>query len=223
MNLRLILTCEHASNKVPEKYTHLFDQATLNTHRGYDIGAAYIYDFLRAKFNCYAQHGDYSRLLIELNRSTHHHHLFSEFSKKLSGDERKTLIAQIYLPYQTKLIKEIEKAKNPILHISVHSFTPVLNDIERNADIGLLYDPKKSEEKIFCRTWQHWLSLNSPYRVRLNYPYRGNNDGLTSLLRKQFPQNYMGIELEINQKLLLRKQAAEEVAGIIYNSLLTIF
>jgi hypothetical protein len=37
--------------------------------------------------------------------------------------------------------------------------------------------------------------------VRRNYPYRGYADGLTTWLRKRYPDPaYAGIELEINQK-----------------------
>ncbi len=42
-----------------------------------------------------------------------------------------------------KLISKGEK----IIHISVHSFTPVLKNKIRNADIGILYNPKRSIEK----------------------------------------------------------------------------
>jgi predicted N-formylglutamate amidohydrolase len=39
-------------------------------------------------------------------------------------------------------------------------------------------------------------------KIRSNYPYLGNADGFTTYLRKRFQKNYLGIELEINQKLL---------------------
>ena len=40
----------------------------------------------------------------------------------------------------------------------------------------------------------------SQFKIRFNYPYLGKADGLTTYLRKKFPANYTGIELEINQK-----------------------
>ena len=41
-------------------------------------------------------------------------------------------------------------------------------------------------------------------RVRRNYPYQGRGDGLTSLLRKRYPDEaYVGIELEVNQRFVL--------------------
>jgi len=44
-------------------------------------------------------------------------------------------------------------------------------------------------------------------RVRRNYPYRGAADGLTTHLRRQLGPRYLGVELEINQALLLGAQA----------------
>jgi hypothetical protein len=40
--------------------------------------------------------------------------------------------------------------------------------------------------------------------VRRNYPYAGRADGVTSHLRLRFPPGvYVGIELEVNQKIVL--------------------
>lgn len=220
--MKLILSCEHASNKIPKKFSPLFNKSVLNSHRGLDIGAKKLYQFLKKRLPCHSQAAEYSRLLIELNRSPHHVNLFSEFSKQLTKDERKKLFAEIYLPYQTQLIKEIEKENRPVLHLSVHSFTPILKGKKRKTDIGLLYDPKSPKEKTFCTQWKKWLSQNSDYQVKLNYPYKGSSDGLTRILRRKFPKNYLGIELEINQKLLLNEKSAEEVAGVIYESLITL-
>ena len=89
-----------------------------------------------------------------------------------------------------------------MLHLSIHSFTPTLNGENRNAEIGILYDPKQAEEKSFAATWKEQLQLNLPeYNVRFNYPYLGTADGFTTYLRKKFPINYSGLELEINNKL----------------------
>jgi hypothetical protein len=40
--------------------------------------------------------------------------------------------------------------------------------------------------------------------VRRNYPYAGKGDGLTSHLRRRFRNGvYVGIELEVNQEIVL--------------------
>lgn len=42
--------------------------------------------------------------------------------------------------------------------------------------------------------------------VRFNYPYLGKADGFTTHLRKKFKDNYIGIELEVNQKFAKNNQ-----------------
>ena len=72
----------------------------------------------------------------------------------------------------------------------------------RDADIGFLYDPARRYERKFCREWRKKLVANKDlWRVRMNYPYRGTADGLTTYLRKKMKGTYLGIEVEINQKL----------------------
>jgi predicted N-formylglutamate amidohydrolase len=79
----------------------------------------------------------------------------------------------------------------------------------READVGLLYDPASPAEAGFCAHWKTALGHCAPeLEVRRNNPYRGNNDGLTTVLRKQFPDSgYIGIELEINQRHVFGEDA----------------
>ena len=88
--------------------------------------------------------------------------------------------------------------------MAVHSFTPELDGVVRNADIGLLYDSRRKHESELCRRWTASLhNLDPTLRVRFNYPYSGASDGLSTWLRKRHPQTrYLGVELEINQALV---------------------
>ncbi len=109
------------------------------------------------------------------------------------------------------------------LHISVHSFTPVLRGVRRSADIGLLYDSRRILEKELVKSWLWTLSLESPHRVRRNYPYLGRSDGFTTALRRQFPAaRYLGIELEINQRLLTSAAQEPFARGVVVESLQTL-
>ena len=95
-----------------------------------------------------------------------------------------------------------------MIHISSHSFTPVLHGKVRQADAGLLYDPRRRGEVELCALWKEALLALAPdLRVRRNYPYAGSGDGLTSYLRRRFaPDAYVGIELEVNQRIVLAAQ-----------------
>jgi hypothetical protein len=56
-----------------------------------------------------------------------------------------------------------------------------------------------------CHSWKQRLAASTlALQVRRNYPYQGVSAGLTSSLRKRFePNRYLGIEVELNQGLLL--------------------
>lgn len=206
--MKLIITCEHGGNIIPQQYETLFRgaEAILNSHRGYDPGALDLFsEFLQtADFERFQK---VSRLLVELNRSLHHPQLFSEFTRDLSEADKKDLLKHYYFPYRNEVeavIANYIQTGEKVVHLSIHTFTPELHGQVRKADIGLLYDPKRHLEKIFCRNLKEQLRGQDPdLRVRLNYPYRGTADGFTTYLRKKFDRNYAGIEIEVNQKYVV--------------------
>lgn len=220
---RFLLTCEHGGNKVPVAYRALFVNAEmlLSTHRGLDIGALDLFRTLGSLADA-SYYSTTSRLLVELNRSLHHPKLFSESTASLSSSEKARLLAKYYTPYRSAVQKHIQdwlKKNDQVIHISVHSFTPMLNGITRNADIGLLYDPGLKSEKRFAEEWSAVLNVLAPdLRVRMNYPYRGTADGFTTYLRKQFATNYIGIELEVNQKWAHKARIEKRLKDVISDS-----
>lgn len=213
-SLGLLLTCEHAANKIPKAYQAAFapHKALLASHRGWDIGAYLCYQLLCRQLpnsiTTEKQSAKYSRLLVELNRSAHHPALLSDITKSLPKNQQLDIIKRFYHPYREevrqKLVKLL-KSHRRVLHLGIHSFTPVLNHTVRQTDIGLLYDPKNAFERAFSFKLKHLLNQIAPeYRVRMNYPYKGTSDGLTTSLRNSYAHNrYAGIEIELNQKHLL--------------------
>lgn len=225
---KIFLSCEHASNKVPpalEKY-FLSDaaQATLKTHRGYDIGAFEIFRGLGQRLNpIFSLAGSYTRLAIDLNRNSNRNRRYSEWTESASAAEKSEL-EDYFADFRKKFLAALNDyfVQNPeqVIHISVHSFTPELNDFVRNADIGLLYDPARKPEAAFAQAWKsNLLKIRPDLRVRFNYPYLGKTDGHTTALRKIFPaERYVGFELEMNQAFLARENS-ETVAELLAESL----
>jgi len=149
-----------------------------------------------------------SRLVIDLNRSIGHPQLHSATTRALPSSLRAELVAQYYQPYRmevARLVRQSVARGRRVIHVSSHSFTPELNGKVRHADVGLLYDPVRQRESEMCACWKASLAVIAPQlRVRRNYPYAGKGDGLTSALRVSFPDRaYIGIELEINQKIVI--------------------
>jgi predicted N-formylglutamate amidohydrolase len=221
--VKLILTCEHGGNAIPEKYKKCFvNKPVLKTHRAYDLGALDMYQHLKPLADA-AYFSTTSRLLVELNRSLYSKSLFSEFTKGLSKNQTTKILEKHYIPYRTEVehkIAEFIKSNQQVLHLSIHSFTPNLNGDERIGDIGLLYDSRKKKEREFCKKLKgKFLQQNPNLKVRFNYPYLGKADGFTTFLRKQFPMNYLGIEIEINQKFANKDLIDLELKKTIYNVL----
>lgn len=201
---QLLLSCEHGGNRVPAPYRPLFAPhgALLATHRGLDIGALAAARRLQRHTGAPLIAATVTRLLVDLNRSQRHPRLFSNISCDLSPDKRQEVLRRHYQPYRARVTDWIEARiarGERVLHLSVHSFTPVLDGRRRRADVGLLYDPRRAGETRLCRRWQALLT-EAGWQARRNYPYRGTADGLVAALRRRFPAStYLGVELELNQ------------------------
>jgi predicted N-formylglutamate amidohydrolase len=144
-------------------------------------------------------------LLVDLNRSARHPNLFSGVTRRLSPDERDTLLARHYTPHRTVVESTVARLARPgalVAHLAIHSFTPRLGGVVRTADLGILYDPARPEERALCAELLRAIRSVDPMLVlRRNYPYRGSADGLTTALRRRFPDSrYTGIEIEMNQR-----------------------
>ncbi|WP_305982209.1 N-formylglutamate amidohydrolase [Roseivirga thermotolerans] len=202
-----LMTCEHAGNYVPANYRYLFlgHEAILETHRGYDLGAGPLAEYLADTLKLPLYVNMITRLLVDSNRSKFNPELYSEFSRSLDPVVKKFLLKKYYTAYRQQVydwVKEHARKTDSVVHISMHSFTPVLKGETRKADIGILYDDNREPEARIARQLVADLQLNAPQFVTMhNYPYLGTADGFTTYLRKEFrPKNYSGIEIEVNQK-----------------------
>ena len=214
----LILTCEHASNKLPAAFKSAVPAEVLKTHRAYDIGALAVFrklvKFAKPEFHC---EGKYSRLFVDLNRTLTNKSAFSDYYEaldKATAAKTKAQATAYWQEYRAAIEKFVESAlrsfgpssgsgalKTTFVHLGIHSFTPTLNGKVRNTDIGILYDPSCPKECELAQVIKAEIKRLYPaMKVRFNYPYKGTSDGLTTTLRKKFGQRYVGIEIEINQK-----------------------
>lgn len=213
---------------MPTSYRSLFqgEEKALLSHRGYDIGALDVARSLATALDATFYFSTTTRLLIDLNRSPHHRSLFSDFSRHLAKNVKEKIIAKYYGPYRVQVESEISQqiaSGKLVLHISIHSFTPEYDGKIRTADVGFLYDPSRSKERQLCISWQNMMrELSNDIKIRRNYPYLGKNDGLTTFFRKRFPKDsYIGVELEINQKLFTKpsRSSCHNIEDIILKSL----
>ena len=217
--MKLMLTCEHASNRLPAAFKKAVPADVLKTHRAYDIGAVQVFRklvrFAKPEFSC---EGKFSRLFVDLNRTITNKSAFSEYYEaidardKAVAEKAKAQATAYWKEYRDNVEKFVQQNISKgnkgtankdaeIVHLGIHSFTPVLNGKVRNTDIGILYDPARPQERAYANVIKDEIKRLYPaMKVRFNYPYKGTSDGLTTTLREKFGPRYVGIEIEINQK-----------------------
>ncbi len=205
---QLILTCEHGGNRIPREYASLFRGAegVLASHRGWDPGALSLARLLARRLRRPLLAVTVSRLFVEANRAPTNPRIWSRFTKSLPKEERARILERWWRPHR-RAVEDAVAAfgrHHRVVHVAVHSFAPELDGKIRNADIGFLYDSRRRREADLCRRWAGILGRLEPgLRLRFNYPYRGDTDGLTTWLRRRHPRTrYFGVEIEINQALV---------------------
>ena len=206
----LVISCEHGGHEVPPAYDALFTghEALLPTHRGWDPGALELARQMAVAFDAPLFAATTTRLLIDLNRSIGHRQLHSEATRGLPAAARREIAARHYRPHRDAVESEVARliaSGRRVIHVASHSFTPELNGVVRQADVAWLYDPRRAGEGALASRWLGALRQRRPeLKLRRNYPYEGKGDGLTSLLRKRHaPGQYVGVELEVNQRFFL--------------------
>ena len=205
----LVVSCEHGGHAVPPAYAALFvgHEEMLLTHRGWDPGALELAQQMAQALQAPLFAATTSRLLIDLNRSIGHRQLYSEATRGLPAAVRRDIAALHYRPHREAVESAVARliaGGRRVLHIAAHSFTPEMNGVLRQADVAWLYDPRRAGEGVAAQRWLQALAQRRPdLKLRRNYPYQGKGDGLTSLLRKRHtPAQYVGIELEVNQRFV---------------------
>ncbi|EMI20310.1 N-formylglutamate amidohydrolase [Rhodopirellula maiorica SM1] len=228
---RFLITCEHGGNEVPDDFASMFAtpgaKRDLHSHRGYDPGSLHAATQLSVTLESPLITSTTTRLLVDLNRSLENPQLFSKYTRGMSASDQASLLDKHYHPYRECVedkIRTLLDCHDRIIHLSVHTFTPRFRGSHRPVDLGILYDPARHTERVFCNAVGNRLATVAPARrIRHNEPYLGIDDGLTTYLRTQHSsRRYVGIEIEINnryarwqqkQQLNLISQLAKAIQG----------
>lgn len=214
LNYNLILTCEHAGQRIyPELKGFKLPNYYKNSHRAYDMGALKLAQLLQNKTNSPLVYFNYSRLIIDANRSDTNPAVWGPLGKNLNLQLKQKIKKTYYDPFRSHVYSWIKKSSKPVLHLSIHSMAASLNDVERDCDISFLYDSSRDRERALCLELKYFCELFG-LKCRLNYPYLGKSDGHCTSLRKSFSQqDYLGIEVEVNQKNIDHIKLIADIIG----------
>jgi len=181
-NNKVVITCEHATNDLPEGYswTDHDQRYFVDEHWGLDIGALQMAKELAQELKCVFVQSLYSRLLIDPNRSIVSDTLFRKYgdgkevdlNKDLTFEEEQKRIRKYYLPYYDAL-REISTKVDPAYILSIHSFTAMYQGERRPMEIGVLYGYDSTQFAVDINDG----FKNLGYLSEVNKPY----DGVTTM------------------------------------------
>ncbi|PIE45451.1 MAG: N-formylglutamate amidohydrolase [Gammaproteobacteria bacterium] len=177
-----LLICEHASCQVPDSLNNLgVDSAILHQHMGYDIGTYNLTQILSRRLNATAVVCNYSRLIIDCNRSLNQLDCIPEISdgidipgnQNLSEKDRLSRIEGIYQPFHSCIFHTLTNKLNhnhQLKIANIHSFTPMLatEGKKRPWHIGFAYRNPQPSHMVIDHIRHH-----TDYCVGDNEPYSG--------------------------------------------------
>jgi predicted N-formylglutamate amidohydrolase len=202
--LALVLTCEHASERMPAPWEWpAADRWLVGTHWAYDIGAAELTRDLHAALGGTAVLSRFTRLLADANRPEDDPTLFRaeaeghpiELNRELSADERAQRIERLWRPYHAAVDRALGPSSAPLV-LAVHTFTPVYEGQLRELEVGVLFD---REEDLAVELAAELSSKG--LRVELNEPYSGRAGLIYSADRHAKVHARRALEIEVRQDL----------------------
>ena len=209
----VLLLCEHASNFIPPEYQSLgLTPADLERHIAWDIGAAGVTRELSRLLDAPAFLGQYSRLLIDLNRPlgsptsivTRSESTEIPGNVSLDATERAQRAARYFEPFHhavERLLEERRRTHRPTLIVAIHSFTPTFHGEARPWEAGIIYDKGSAfAEATLDRLRLHDTALN----VGANVPYSVAPEDYYGLLVYGDYARRPALLVEVRQDLLLR-------------------
>lgn len=197
---RFVLVCDHASKRVPRCLNNLgLTPHQLDDHIGWDPGAAEVARILSKNLDAPLVLSEYSRLVIDCNRPLHSAQSIVEQSagvlvpgnQQISNQERARRINDLFTPYHNAINQLLSsRITRPTILLSIHSFTPVLNNQQRPWHIGISFWRDDRFAKLLINALKKSDDIvvgdNEPYAIDAEFDYavpvHGEARGLPSAM-----------------------------------------
>jgi len=207
----VFLLCDHASNRIPPDYGNLgLGSRELRDHVAWDLGAGAVTRTLSKELGASAVLATTSRLVIDCNRQPDRNDLIPAITHSvrvpgnagLSETAREARFRRHYRPYHASIDRLLRASPASVL-ITIHSFSHEIDRDRRDFDVGVLYD----EYETLARAFAEQLAV-AGLRTRLNEPYSGRSEVISSAQVHGRKNGRTHFELEIDQRLLIPDDAA---------------
>jgi predicted N-formylglutamate amidohydrolase len=208
----VVLVCDHAGNRIPDSLHSLGLETELMTrHIAWDIGARGVTLELAALLGASAVLGNYSRLVVDLNRSLDDGSAFPPVSDgelipgnlSLTPEERERRARAIFDPYHSAIeavIADKTDGDSVPAVIGIHSFTPLFHATKRPWQVGVLWDrdPRLAIPLLAA------LRTDPTLAVGDNEPYSGRHPADYSMDHHAERARLAHVSIEIRQDLIGR-------------------
>ncbi|AEI93313.1 N-formylglutamate amidohydrolase [Roseobacter litoralis] len=210
----IVLVCEHASAFIPTALNDLgLSAEARHSHAAWDPGAKAVACEMARQLDAPLVASKVSRLVYDCNRPPDAPSAMPERSevfdipgnKKLTRNDRETRVARYYTPFHDRLKQVLSTKPDPVV-VTIHSFTPIYQGIQREVEVGILYDQD-------TRLADAMLEVETgTFVTRRNDPY-GPADGVTHTLKEHaLPQGRRNVMIEIRNDLIETADAQTSLA-----------
>lgn len=223
-----LLLCDHASSFIPRAFDRLgLDEGCLARHIALDIGAADVTRRIALQLDTPAVLSRFSRLIVDPNRTLDAPSLIPEESdgivvpgnRNLSAAAREARVRLFHQAYHGAVEQTLaqlmareaarQPGRGPVV-VSIHSFTPVMDGVERPWQVGVLWnrDPRMPQA-VLAKLRALGLSVGD------NEPYSGRHGHGYTLHSHAEPRGLANVLLELRQDLIDTHRGAAEWAALL--------
>jgi predicted N-formylglutamate amidohydrolase len=219
----IMLVCDHASCRFPRALGDMgLDPFARRCHLAIDIGAGKLTETIAKSLGITAVIAQYSRLVVDCNRQLMDPGAFLEYgdgilvpgNRNLTQADKDARADAIYWPYHHAIDAQISRLRaigpSPAF-ISIHSFTPVLNGVARDVQMGVLWDKDARLSDIFIEKFRAAGFLTGD-----NEPYSGRapQDFTIDHHAEEIGLPHVGIE--VRQDLIDDIAGVDEIAPVMH-------
>lgn len=195
-------------------------------HIAIDIGVMPLGQLLSETLDAPFVFQRYSRLVIDCNRDPARADAVPAVSDGIaipgnagvSTGARNLRVAEILTPYQAAIAALLTRRRStgqPTALVALHSFTPVMDGVERPWDIGVLHDGGDTR---FALALLASLQRRTDIVVGDNAPYRMDETDYSVPLHA-YAQHIPYAEIEVRQDILATAEGQQRMAAILGETL----
>lgn len=218
-----LLVCDHASREFPSAMQQLgLADWVLDKHVACDIGAAMVTRHLADRLDAPAVLAGYSRLIVDCNRKLHDPSAFIKVSdgiaipgnQDIGVDERKQRVDSFFNPYHDAISRRLDEFEAQGIvpaFLSIHTCTPVFNNVVRHCHIGVMWD----KDPRIPEPLMEYLRRNPDLSVGDNEPYSGRHPNDYTVDFHAEATGIPNVGIEVRQDLVNTPEGAANWADIL--------